>query len=176
MEPILYLDFDRTIFRTDDLFDALKLGGVDIHTLVCETAPFCENELSQFIYPDALCFLRQYSGERHLISSYTHRTTLKPSNEAFQQKKVVASGIVPLFTKVHIIGEDKGPYIARKFGRDATGIFVDDLTDHLWSVTQRCPGITCIHIDRAGIGGWDRARTIRSFDELQKLIDASTFD
>lgn len=149
-KPILFLDFDRTLFDTTQmriwLGDAIESRIHEVEQGILELP-----DLLPMLYPDTLPFLRQ--------ARATHRLVLLTSttHPVFQEKKVRGSGVIPYLDDVLITdggGGNSGKGAAAQEylrGHDVPGdghVFVDDLPLNLSEVRTLNPGVRCIQIKR----------------------------
>lgn len=150
-KPVLFLDFDQTLFDTDQLRDWL---GDDIDAAIAriEAGTLEFPDLSAMLYPDTLPFLQ--------AAKTTHRLVLltTASHPIYQQKKVHGSGVTGHLDDLLIT-----PYVSGNAGKgvaakdylharalfDGSHVFVDDLAENLFDVKVAVPHIRSIRIKRA---------------------------
>ena len=150
-KPVLFLDFDRTLFDTTQLRAWL---GADIESrinaVVLGTLEL--PRLASMLYPDTLPFLVQ--------ARKTHRLVLLTctSTRIFQEKKVYSSGIAPHLDDILITESKEGnsgkglaakEYLYGEGGAGSGHFFVDDLLENISEVKTENPPVTCIQIERA---------------------------
>ena len=149
-KPILFLDFDRTLFDAEQLYTWL---GNDIEPRIKEVVlGTCElPDLLPMLYSDTVPFLMR---ARDTYSLVLLTSTMHP---VFQEKKVHASGISSHLDDVLIVPGNRdhsGKGIAAKeylckLSRSAPGhAFIDDLPENISEVKAENPEIRCIRIER----------------------------
>ncbi len=174
--PILFIDFDRTLFDTDLFYDWLgearmeRILGVTMGTI----AP---PDFAAMLYPDAIDFLEEMRKDFRLVI-LTFET-----NHGLQRKKLQISGVVPLVDDIIVTGSGKGDeaasYIAR-IGAPLLGhAFIDDRPDYIADMKTKNPGVRAILIRREGdfpdesdpLGEMADAR-IRDLSEAKRYLRA----
>ena len=151
MKPVMFLDFDRTLFDTDKFYE--WIGGDSVERILKLTSgAITPPDFSLFLYADSIQFLRWVRATHQLVLlTYTVNTTL-------QKKKIDGSGIVPLLDEVIMVsgGEEglsgKGVaaknYLLHINKPEWEHIFIDDSPQNIDEVKQINPKIRCIRIDR----------------------------
>jgi FMN phosphatase YigB (HAD superfamily) len=151
MKPVLFLDFDRTLFDTDQLYDWLGEDRFE-RILALTGGNITPPDFAEYLYPDTISFLKK--------ARRSHRLVLLTfaKNTKLQRMKIRGSGIVPLLDDVIItIGSDdgstgKGEAIQEYFLKTADSgwehTFVDDDTRNLYEVKMRNKDMRVIRIDR----------------------------
>ena len=150
MKPVLFLDFDRTLFDTDQFYDWMGPNRFE-RILELMGGHIEQPDYASYLYPDALSFLKKVrKSHRIVILSFA-------LNLILQRKKLRGSGILPLVDDV-IISEGKDgttgkggaakEYLARIGDPGWEHVFVDDLPDNINEVKTMNPDIRCIRIDR----------------------------
>lgn len=184
---MFFLDFDRTLFDSDCLFEEVLLG----HEVLQEEArlaweqPSGSKERQEFyrfagthveqgnfsvdpgafakyVYPDALQFLKTY-GEQVVIITYSDDVT-------FQKHKVEATGLHTLVSGVLYTKDPKGPVLRKEFPEKPTGFFVDDSPAQLASVSHECPWLTPVEMRRDEKESTGHYKTVKNFEEFEKLL------
>ena len=166
-KPVIFLDFDRTLFDTAQFYDWL---GKDVETALeaLLEGRVEEPNFASMLYSDTLSFLeRTRHSHRLVLLTYTMNTPL-------QEKKINGSGITPYFD--HIImthgtreGESgKGvgakEYLAT-YHSTGKNIFIDDALANITEVKRINPEIRCVRIARTISEGMETDRhTSRSED------------
>ena len=151
MKPVLFLDFDRTLFDTDKLYD--WLGEERFQRILALTGgAIPPPDFASYLYADTLPFLKQ------IRNSYKLVLLTFAQNTKLQRMKVRGSGIVPLLDDVIITTGDvegktgKGDAIKNYFTRNQDSgwehVFVDDTADNLHEVKMINPDVRIIRIDR----------------------------
>lgn len=189
-----YVDFDRTVYDTEsfkkafakratipELFHQLievvkeifnrerKVSIRRIFTRAFGTFAshgrfgFTPDELKGYLYPDAIAFFHTHAKDTTIVT-YGVR--------AFITAKVAnALTDVPLNDIVYT-HQKKGPVLNRLTkGKEGPFVFVDDAVFQLESVSRVCPGIQGIEIRRDEKDGDGRWPVIRSFEELEYVVE-----
>ncbi len=151
MKPMLFLDFDRTLFDTDKFYEWIGEDSVE-RILKLTSGAITPPDFSLFLYADSVEFLRWARTEHQLVLlTYTINTTL-------QKKKIWGSGIVSLVDEVIMVsGGDVGlsgkgaavkNYLLHINKLGLEHIFIDDSPQNIDEVKRMNPKIRCIRIDR----------------------------
>ncbi|OGZ06027.1 MAG: hypothetical protein A3C93_06325 [Candidatus Lloydbacteria bacterium RIFCSPHIGHO2_02_FULL_54_17] len=148
--PVLFLDFDRTLFDTARLRDWL---GEDIMGRIqaIEDGALEFPDLPSLLYPDTVPFL----GE----AKKTHRLVLltTTAHRIFQEKKVYGSGIASHLDDILIAKSSEGSsgkgvaakeYLGREVRTGDGHLFVDDLPENISEMKMFVPEIRSIQIER----------------------------
>lgn len=156
-QPVLFLDFDRTLFDTDQFYDWL---GEDRFSRILDlsSGKIEAPDFSTMIYADSLPFL-QKAKETYRLVLLTYTV-----NTALQRRKVRGSGLVPFFSDIIMTQGSKGfeakKYLEHMHGSgwpscpDCAGreggehAFVDDTPKNLDDMKQVNPEIKTIRIER----------------------------
>ncbi len=151
MKPVLFLDFDRTIFDTDALyvwFDPNRFERI----LALTSGELAPPDFPSYLYPDTIDFLKRVRA--------THRIVILTFavNIVLQRKKLRGSGIISLVDDVIITrGEGEGltgkgtqasEYLRRIGDPGWEHTFVDDSPQNIDEMKRKNPEIRCIRIDR----------------------------
>ena len=151
MKPVLFLDFDRTLFDTDQLY--VWLGEDRFSRILALTGGhILPPDFASYLYPDSIEFLtRMRQTYRIVILTYALNTIL-------QRKKIRGSGILPYCDDVLIVaggegilsgkGEAARAYLKRVGDSGWEHTFVDDLPENIDEVKRINPHIRCVRIDR----------------------------
>lgn len=159
--PILFLDFDRTLFDTEKLYEWLGEDrfGKMAQVVALRIQP---PDFGAMLYADTLPFLESAKETHELVLlSYA-------MNTKFQKLKIDGSGIAHFFTDVIITQKEKGievkSYLARKGSTPGApdhehlrldgNVFVDDVPRNVSEMKTTNPRICCIRIDRTRLA-WD---------------------
>lgn len=121
-----------------------------------------EDDLSAFVFPDAVQFLKQHGKQSVLVTS-------AGVDPAFQKGKVSRSGIGGAVAHVEYVvaGGPKGPVIQNlSVQYPGPYVFVDDLVAQIDSVVASNPDIQAYEMRRDGGTGSGKYPVIRSFAEL----------
>lgn len=151
MKPVLFLDFDRILFDTDQLYAWL---GEDrfARILGLTSGTIDPPDFATYLYPDTVDFLKK--------ARVTHRIVLATIavNTILQRKKIRGSGIIPLLDDVIMTSGDasgstgKGialrDYLVRIGDPGWEHTFVDDAGENIDEVKRMNPEIRCVRIDR----------------------------
>lgn len=192
-----YIDFDRTVYDTESFKKAFarratipelfrQLGAVLREVFNAERKipirrvftrafgtfashgrfGFTPDELKDYLYPDAIAFFHAHAKNTTIVT-YGVR--------AFITAKVAnALTDVPLNDIVYT-HQKKGPVLSRLTkGEEGPFVFVDDAGFQLESVSRMCPDIQVIEIRRDGKDGDGRWPVIRSFEELEWVVEKSS--
>lgn len=156
-KPVLFLDFDRTLFDTDQFYD--WIGEERFSRILDLTAGKIKGpDFSAMVYDDTISFLENAKDSyRVVLLTFAMNTTL-------QRKKVRGSGLVQFFDDVIITNKSKGTeaknYLERMHlsgwpichdcaGRDGgEHVFVDDMPTNIDEVKLHNPEIKTVRIDR----------------------------
>jgi len=165
------LDFDRTVFDMEGLYQAIKQThpGIDLGTV----ASLKGIDLEQFIFPDALQFFTAHNPEHIEIVSSGFGLTGQWEVE-YQAKKIEQSGVSQYVHAIHVVADSKITTIKRLARESDQVTYVDDHPEHIASAVQHIPGLQVVFIDRTGsqspVTG---ATTISSLTELGVKIQSS---
>lgn len=151
MKPILFLDFDRTLFDTEQFYN--WLGEERFERILALTGGHIDPpDYATYVYPDTVHFLR-HMRKTHRIVILTFAL-----NTVLQRKKLRGSGIIPLCDDVLITkggannsmgkGEMARDYLLRAGDSGWEHTFVDDSPENIDDVKRINPDIRCIRIDR----------------------------
>lgn len=147
MKPILFLDFDRTLFDTDLFYDWLGEKRFE-RLLQVSTGEIAPPDFSVMLYADTLGFLKSMRTHARLVI-LTYDT-----NAGLQRKKLQGAGVVPLVDDIIITSGNKGEEAHRYLmGLGESGFhhaFVDDRADFISDMKDRNPGIRTFLIRREG--------------------------
>jgi FMN phosphatase YigB (HAD superfamily) len=156
-KPVLFLDFDRTLFDTDQFYD--WLGEERFSRILDLSAGKIEApDFSMMIYPDTVPFLEKAREVYRLVLlTYTVNITL-------QRRKVRSSGLVQFFDDIIMTQGSKGLEAKKYLSRmDASGwsvcpdcagraggehVFVDDTPENIDDMKMINPEIATVRIDR----------------------------
>ena len=147
----MFIDFDRTLFDTDLLYEWIGENRIE-KLMKLTSGELISPDFSQYLYSDTLEFLRWASTTHQLVLlTYTINVTL-------QDKKISGSGVAQFFDEVIMVtGEDgdfsgKGTaaknYLLKTGVRGLEHVFLDDSPQNIDEVKQKNPEIRCIRIDR----------------------------
>lgn len=151
MKPVLFLDFDRTIFDTDALY--VWMGSNRFERILALTSgAIAPPDFASYLYPDTVDFLKQVRAT-HRIVILTYAV-----NVVLQRKKLRGSGIIPLVDDVIITegdaenltgkGKEAKEYLSRIGDPGWEHTFVDDSPQNIDEMKRKNPDIRCIRIDR----------------------------
>jgi FMN phosphatase YigB (HAD superfamily) len=155
-KPLLFLDFDRTLFDTGQFYEWLG-EKVDERILELTSGTIAPPDFPAMLYPDTVPFLLEVRKNYHLVLlTYTAHIT-----RALQEKKVFGSGLTAYVDDVLIVSGERGSggkakeveHLAGESDNvSATHVFVDDRPENISEVKELNPAVLCIRIDRAGEG------------------------
>jgi len=169
-KPVLFIDFDRTLFDTDLFYE--WLGDERFSRLLDLTA--CKIDPPDFagmVYSDSVPFL--------VRMKETHRLVLLTfaMNTALQRRKVRGSGLVHYFDDIIMTQGAKGD--EAKYYLESTGdtgwehAFIDDAPLNIDSVKMVNPHITCIRIDRTPLPPDQLEANLRPPDFIVETLGAA---
>lgn len=152
LKPVLFLDFDRTLFDTEGFYAWL---GEDYTSGLLDVASgkIAAPDFAQMIYPDTLPFLRKAKEVYSLVLlTYTVNTVI-------QRRKVEGSGIAQYFDDILMTRDGKGietkNYLTQK-GYGLSGhLFVDDAPENIDDMKKINPEIKSIRIERIPLSDSD---------------------
>jgi len=175
-KPVIFLDFDRTLFDTAQFYDWL---GHDVETALeaLVEGRVEEPNFASMLYSDTLSFLERARHTHQLVLlTYTMNTPL-------QKKKINGSGVTPYFDHVIMTHGTREGESGKGLGakdylatHHSTGqnIFIDDVLANITEVKRMNPEIRCVRIDRTlseGVGT-DRHTPFSEDDVVANLSDA----
>jgi hypothetical protein len=150
-KPILFLDFDRTLFDTAQFYDWL---GEDVETALQAFVEgrSAEPDFVSMLYGDTLPFLlRARCTHQLVLLTYTMNTPL-------QEKKIRGSGVAPYFDRIIMThGTREGKTGKGKAAKDylathqsvGKNLFIDDALVNIAEVKSMNPELRCVQIVRA---------------------------
>jgi len=142
------LDFDRTLFDTELLYQRFARDDVDKNVLV--PAIWESYQAKDFLYPDTVPFLTQHDpGDLIILTAYG--TKYGDQVCEYQQAKVEQTPILDLVSQIHFVEHDKAAImqtIATTYGPSEPLVFVDDLLEHCLAVKAAVPDCQCYLIQR----------------------------
>ncbi len=167
-KPVLFLDFDRTLFDTGQFYD--WLGDDRFERILGITGGTIEPpDFSAYLYPDTLSFLKT-ARKTHRLVLLTYAT-----NAPLQRRKVRDSGITPLLDDVVISSRDKGleakEYLARIGDPGWEHAFVDDAPKHISEMKAMNPDIRTFRIERVPLSLEDLVEVTGEADVVVKDLD-----
>jgi len=142
------LDFDRTLFDTELLYEAFARDGIDRNIL--EPVIWESYQAKDYLYSDTLPFLNQHDPSDLIILS-AYGTKYGPQVRQYQQGKVEQKPITDLVSQIHFVEHDKATMmqtIAASCNPDDQLVFVDDLIEHCVAVQTAIPNCQCYLIQR----------------------------
>ena len=150
-KPTLFLDFDHTLFDTDQLRAWLGLH-IESRIKEIELGTLSFPDLTMMLYPDTLAFLKSAKRVYQIVLlTYT-------VNQHFQKGKISGSGIADFLDDTLITTNTSGDsgkgkatkeYLANHGAEGGGHVFVDDLLENISEVKKTNPNIRCIQIERA---------------------------
>lgn len=135
------LDFDRTLFDTESFYRASEAAG--FHPEALDVAVWQQLQVTDFIYSDALTFLKQQQPKDVVILTATSEYKYGPAVTAYQKAKVEQEPVNTLVSEVVYVDLDKGPAIqsiAAHWEEDEPVVFVDDLLANCLAAVEVLPG------------------------------------
>jgi FMN phosphatase YigB (HAD superfamily) len=151
-KPVLFLDLDRTMFDTDQLY---VFWGIDPE----RRAPYMqatvegkipEPDWANMVYPETKSFLERAKERYHLV------LLTRTLNISFQKMKFVRSGLSKFFdgalytTAFRAKGSLVKRYLELYGGDRSHAVFIDDEPANIDDVKRALPGIFAIHMCRSG--------------------------
>lgn len=160
-KPVLFLDFDRTLFDTDRFYEWL---GEDRYGRILELIAdrTLSPDYASYLYPDTLSSLA--------ILRKTHRLVLLTYtvNVLLQRRKVRGSGIAALVDDVIISSRGKGieakEYLARIGDSGWEHAFVDDAPENIVDMKRVNPDMRVIRIARVPLPS-EKGAECRSYED-----------
>lgn len=144
-KPILFLDFDRTLFDTEQF--SLWLGE-DYKTRLAaiSSGELAPPDFSTMLYAETIPFLTQMSASHKLVV-LTLAASLK-----LQKRKLDDSGVMPYIDDAIITEGDKGvaakAYLEAHHKSGSGCVFVDDKAEKLGEMLAINPEVRCFLICR----------------------------
>jgi FMN phosphatase YigB (HAD superfamily) len=153
-KPVLFLDFDRPLFDTDQFYDWL---GADRFSRILDLSAgrIEAPDFSSMVYPDTIMFLKRAKKTHRLVLlTYTVNTVL-------QRRKVRGSGLVPFFDDIIMTQNNKG-FEAKKYLMQMEGsgwpacsemehVFVEDTPKNIDDMKIVNPQIKTVRIERVSL-------------------------
>lgn len=107
---------------------------------------FFIKDLSRYIFPDILDFIRKFDKQDLHIVSF--------GNKEFQTKKVVSSGIARYIKNIHIIQDSKSKTIEEiiyknEISASESMFFIEDRMKNICDVKEKFPAIVAIFMKRS---------------------------
>jgi hypothetical protein len=141
------LDFDRTVFDMEGLYQAIETYNPDAE--LGTVASLQGIDLQQFLFNDALEFFATHDQlDIDIVSSGFGLTG--QWEVAYQIKKIELSGVGSYVRTVHVVPDSKISTIKRLARELEEVVYVDDHPEHVASAVQHIPGLCVVHIDRSG--------------------------
>lgn len=153
-KPVLFLDFDRTLFDTDQFYD--WLGEERFSRILDVSSGKIEPpDFSLMVYADTVAFLKK-AKETHRLVLLTYSV-----NTVLQRRKVRGSGLVSFFDDIIMTQGSKGleakNYLMCMDGSGCAGIlggehvFVDDAPENINDMKTVNPEIKSVRIERVAL-------------------------
>lgn len=166
------LDYDRTLFDTQALYDALDRDGVGRRTVT--PAIWQDYQVADFLYPDTVPFLQRHQPS-DLIILTAYNPAYGPEAKAYQVTKVEQSPVIDLVSQIHYVPGDKGQtarQIVADHDSDQAFVFVDDVLQHCQAVQAAVPACRCFLMQRqpSDVSPSPGITAISSLDELTDLL------
>lgn len=168
-KPVLFLDFDRTLFDTDQFYE--WLGDERFARLLDLTAGNkAPPDFAAMVYSDTVPFLTRMKGTYRLVLlTFAMNTTL-------QRRKLRGSNLVTYFDDVIMTkgakGDEAKKYLERMGDSGWEHAFIDDAPENIDSMKAVNPHITCIRIDRTPLGPESSEANVRPPDFIVKALPA----
>lgn len=167
-KPILFLDFDRTLFDTDRFYG--WLGSERFSRILDLVAGrIAPPDFSAMLYPDTIPFLKKARvSHRLVLVSYA-------MNMLLQRKKVRGSGIVSHMDDLIISSRPKSvevrEYLARVGDPGWQHIFVDDAPKNIDDMKRNEPEILCVRIERRPLAADELHMATRQPDHIVRNLE-----
>ncbi len=146
-KPLLFLDFDYTLFDTAQFYEWLN---PDPQTKLADllAGRISGPDFKSMIYPDTLEFLHKVHDDFHVV-------ILSYGLDELQNLKLEGTGIVSFADEVIITKESKGKMALEYFERTQkdpkTAVFLDDRAEHVSDVKLSVPEVKCVLLERTGV-------------------------
>ncbi len=145
---ILFLDFDSTLFYTEQYKKEVNLEGIrylENQALFWDALLHHTEDLSRFLFTDTLDFLKNHSHHRLVLLTF--------GDKAYQKAKVTKSGILHLFDDAVFTGDEmKGVIIKKMFPNiQEKMFFLDDDVAQLMDMKTYCPAVTSVRMRRSDV-------------------------
>lgn len=122
-----------------------------------ELAQTVLNDLSTYIYPDALAFLQLVQEEKHILTF---------GNDDWQRTKIQRSGIEEYITSIRTVQtQTKAEGIQALLNENEKTVFIDDRGSAIDEVKQVFPDVYCIRLHRKGTPYYDEECTAADAEE-----------
>lgn len=134
------LDFDRTLFDVDALYQALDTAGLRHLAGSSESVAHCA--MHEFLFPDVEpFFVTKEPAQLRILSSVVG---LSQSWEVdYQVAKIAASGLSKRVAEVRVVAGEKGPVVREWCTQQGVSnspiVFIDDRIEHCLSVQECAP-------------------------------------
>lgn len=146
-KPVLFLDFDRTLFDTDRFYEWLG-DEYSLRILALMAGEITPPDFASYLYPDTIDFLHEVKKSYRLV------LLTYAINVALQHRKIADSGISQFMDDIIVTQREKWidakEYLARSGDpRSASGhVFIDDAPENIAGMMRENPSIRSIRIDR----------------------------
>lgn len=181
MKPVLFIDFDRTIFDTSILDDAL---GEDTASRMAEIlgGRATDPDYAAMLYADTRRALGALREAYHLIL-LTHAGIVW--SREFQRRKVERSGVAAMVDEVIITMGMKGEEARAYFEKTGTApegtVFLDDLPEQISDMKARIPASYTVLmvrnpaiVDSADSPPFGADAVVQNLDQFVDLLCART--
>ena len=161
-----FLDFDRTIFDTDAMYQIMRNQLPE--SSIGSTESLDVIDAHSLLFPDALEFFsNHYPAEIFIVSSCAGTTADWDMN--FQKEKINLSGVKKYVNEILVVEGSKVQAIKKKLKSGEGAVFVDDFDKHLNDVHESLSDIKVVQIDRLGKVGSGKFPIIKSLVELDNI-------
>jgi hypothetical protein len=155
------LDFDRTLFDVEKLYQELEAIGKSEIAGTQESLSLIP--MSDLLFPDVLDFFNEKNSDDIYILSSAKGLTAQWETD-YQAAKIAATGIDAKVCQVRVVEGKKGAEaleIAHLFSSEETIVFVDDRLENCLDVKSVLPKVYCFLVirdevipeyDYAGVG------------------------
>lgn len=161
------LDFDRTVFDMDSLYEEILRVNPDKTVGTIESLEGID--LKQFLFADAVSFFQNKEKENiEIISSCFGKTA--QWDKQYQIEKINRSGVQNFVAAVHVVEKSKVDTI-RELTRGNSAVFVDDHPEHVKEVTTQMADVKVLYLDRKNTGvNIDGSSYITTLAELDAIM------
>lgn len=161
------LDFDRTVFDMESLYQAIAKQNPDATLGTVESLEGID--LEQFLFADALEFFVQHAAENIEIVSSGFGLTGQ-WELAYQTEKIRRSNVTQYVAKSHVVTDSKIAEIKQIAESAKEVVYVDDHPENIANALENIDGLQVVYIDRSGEGKViTGAATISLLTELDKI-------
>lgn len=153
-KPILFLDFDRTLFDTERYY--LWLGEPRRERNQALIDGILElPDFSQFLFSDTIDFLSDVHQTHDVIILSFVKLEYSPQQPTLQLKKIRGAGVLPYVDDIVVTignkGEEAARYLREHKREGESFVFIDDEPAHLKEMRTVNTKAVCIYLDRKAV-------------------------